>query len=137
MKKIVLQQEPLDITRIYAETGPAEDGAVVLFVGKVRSTSARGATVSRMEYDVYNGMARREMEAIADEAMSRWPVTTCQIHHRFGAVNVGEASVAIAVSSPHREEAFCAARFIIDTIKKKVPLWKKEIYPDGSEWISE
>jgi molybdopterin synthase catalytic subunit len=81
-------------------------------------------------------MALREMERIADDAVKRWALSDCLIIHRRGRVDVGEASVFIAVSSPHRDEGFVSLRYIIDTIKKTVPIWKKEFYSDGSAWVS-
>jgi len=82
-------------------------------------------------------MALKEMDRIADEAMAAWPITDCLIVHRMGRVDPDKASILVAVSSRHREEGFAALRFIIDTIKKTVPIWKKEVYADGSEWVSD
>jgi molybdopterin synthase catalytic subunit len=134
MKKIMLQVEPIDIPRLLQEVGTDADGAVVSFIGRARRDS-RGKTVQYIEYEAYNEMARKELEKAADDAAGRWGITGCLVTHRFGRVDVGEASIIIAVSSPHRHEAFQAAQYLIDTIKRKVPIWKKEYYTDGSAWI--
>jgi molybdopterin synthase catalytic subunit len=80
-------------------------------------------------------MARKQLQKIAEEACARWPLSHCTVVHRYGSVAIGEASIVIVVSSPHRREAFQAVQFIIDTVKEKVPIWKKEFYSDGSSWI--
>jgi molybdopterin synthase catalytic subunit len=134
MKKIILQVEPIDIPRLLQEVGTDSDGAVVSFVGRTRKDS-RGKTVLHLEYEAYNEMARKELEKAADDAAEKWGITTCMVAQRFGRIEVGEASIIIAVSSPHRREAFQAAQYLIDTIKQKVPIWKKEYYSDGSAWI--
>jgi len=82
-------------------------------------------------------MAVKELKKIAEEAVSRWSVTNCIVVHRFGTVGIGEPSILIAVSSPHRDAAFQAVRYIIDTVKKTVPIWKKEYYSDGEIWVSD
>lgn len=134
MITIVLQQEAIDHARIIGETGTDEDGAVVSFIGRVRSSS-RGKTVLSMEYETYDEMARKQLQKIAEEASVRWSLTDCTVVHRYGSVAIGEASIVIAAASPHRHEAFQAVQFIIDTVKEKVPIWKKEFYSDGSSWI--
>jgi len=111
-----------------------EDGALALFVGVVRNHNA-GRPVRHLEYEGYEEMALSEMEAIAAEARRRWPVTEVRIVHRLGRIEIGEASVAVAASSPHRAEAFEACRFAIDTLKRRVPIWKKEFYADGEVWL--
>ncbi|MDY6933832.1 MAG: molybdenum cofactor biosynthesis protein MoaE [Spirochaetota bacterium] len=125
MLKIVLQEEPLDINRELYEMGVDADGAIVTFIGMVRNKSD-DQDVMFLEYEIYECMAKKEIEKIAKDAISRWSLSDCIINHRYGRVEIGEASVFIAVSSPHRDEAFKAARYIIDTIKKTVPIWKKE-----------
>ena len=91
----------------------------------------------RLEYEAYESMALPLMEEIAAEARRRWAVSDVRIAHRLGALSIGEASVAVAVASPHRDEAFAACRYAIDTLKKTVPIWKKEFYADGSAWLDE
>ncbi len=135
MISIVLQQEAIDTSCIIGETGTDADGAVVSFIGRVRSSS-RGKTVLTMEYETYGEMARKQLQKIVEEATARWSLTDCTVVHRYGSVAIGEASIVIAAASPHRDEAFQAVRFIIDTVKDKVPIWKKEFYSDGSSWIN-
>jgi molybdopterin synthase catalytic subunit len=123
---------PIEIPALL-ETAPA-DGAACLFVGVVRSEN-RGRSVERLEYEAYEEMALPLMEEIAQEARRRFPVTAVRLVHRLGHLEVGEASVAVAAVSPHRNEAFAACRFVIDTLKAKVPIWKKEHYADGTAWL--
>ncbi len=133
---IQLQQDPIDINRAMAETGTDSDGAVVSFIGRPRNTS-RGKTVLYLEYEVYGEMARRELTRLAEEASEKWTLGSCAVIHRYGRVDIGEPSILITASSSHRDEAFKAVRYIIDTVKKKVPIWKKEYYSDGSSWMDE
>ena len=127
-----LTREPIDLAALQATT-PA-DGALCLFVGVVRDHN-RGRTVLRLEYEAYEEMALPLMEEIAAEARRRWPITQLRMVHRLGSLTVGEPSVAVAVASPHRDEAFAACRYAIDTLKATVPIWKKEFYADGAVWI--
>jgi len=127
-----LVREPIDLAAL-AGTAPA-DGALCLFVGVVRDQNA-GRAVLRLEYEAYEEMALPLMEEIAAEARRRFPITGIRLVHRLGALAIGEASVAVAVASPHRAEAFAACRFAIDTLKARVPIWKKELYADGSAWL--
>ena len=109
-------------------------GAIATFLGTTRVES-RGRTVHYLDYEAYGPMALRRLEAIAADAQSRFAVTRVAVHHRTGEVPVGEASVAIAVSAPHRAAAFDACRFVIDEIKRSVPIWKRERFSDGEEWV--
>jgi molybdopterin synthase catalytic subunit len=127
-----LVREPIDLASLAGAT-PA-DGAVSLFVGVVRNEN-RGRPVLRLEYEAYEEMALPLMEEIAAEARRAFPVTAVRLVHRLGRLEIGEASVAVAVSSPHRKEAFAACRFAIDALKARVPIWKKEFYADGSAWL--
>jgi molybdopterin synthase catalytic subunit len=136
MMKVTLQKEPINIEPIISETSSDADGALVTFTGMARNLSD-GRRVTRLEYECYDSMARKELEKIGSDALAQWPVTNCVIVHRFGVVEIGESSILIAVSSPHRDEAFQAVRYIIDTIKKTVPIWKKEFYSDGGVWVSD
>ena len=129
---VLLTREPLDLGALQAVT--PEDGALCLFVGVVRNANA-GRAVRFLEYEAYEEMARREMERLEAEARSRWPVTEVRIAHRLGRLEIGEASVAVAVGSPHRAEAFAACRFVIDTLKARVPIWKKEHFEGGAVWV--
>lgn len=109
-------------------------GAVVTFDGTVRD-SARGKAVTHLFYEAYPEMAVKELEKIRNRAADRWPLEGVSIVHRVGRLEIGESSVFIAVSSPHRADAFEACRFIIDELKSHVPIWKKEHYQDGEVWI--
>jgi molybdopterin synthase catalytic subunit len=127
-----LTREPIDAGALTAAT--ASDGAVCLFLGVVRNENG-GRPVRHLEYEAYEEMALPLMEQIAAETRRRWPVTDVRIVHRLGRLEIGEASVAIAVTAPHRGAAFEACRYAIDTLKATVPIWKKEFYADGSVWL--
>lgn len=109
-------------------------GATTTFLGTTRDTND-GRRVIRLEYECYPGMAEKEMRKIAAEALSRWPVVKIAMVHRVGRVDIGEASVAIAVSSGHRHAAFEACHYAINQLKETVPIWKKELYEGGELWI--
>ena len=133
---IRLTAEPIRIDDLLGATADASAGATVLFIGMTRDHN-EGRSVERLEYEAYPAMAEREMEAIATEAKSRWPVARVAVIHRTGVVPIGEASVAIAASSAHRADAFEAARFVIDRLKEVVPIWKKEFFEGGAVWIGD
>src|SRR5216684_6298068 len=109
------------------------DGAVIVFRGVARRHS-RGRDVVHLEYEAYPEMAEKVMAQIADEVKQRWPVSRVAMVHRTGVLEIGQASVAIAVAAPHRGEAFEAAQYAIDRLKEIVPIWKKEVWSDGSQW---
>ena len=136
MISVVIQTDPIDAARIIAEAGTDADGAVVSFIGRARNAS-RGKTVTHLEYEIYTDMAYRLVRKMAEDASARWSLSTCSIVLRHGRVDIGETSILIAASSPHRDAAFRAVTYLIDAIKEKVPIWKKEFYTDGSEWIDE
>jgi MoaE-MoaD fusion protein len=118
---------------IVAPLGRPEDGAVTIFDGIVRNHS-RGRTTLYLEYEAYEAMALKKMEELAAEALSRYPVRNVALVHRLGRLEIGESSVLIAVFSQHRAAAFDACRWLIDTLKQTVPIWKKEIFEDGAVW---
>jgi molybdopterin synthase catalytic subunit len=127
--------EPIDPARILGDTISADDGAALLFWGVVRNAN-EGRAVAQLEYQAYAGMAEREMLRIADEARERWGTGDIRIIHRVGLLGVGEASIAISVASPHRAEAYEASRYVIEQIKQRVPVWKREGYVEGErEWV--
>jgi len=132
----VLSDEPLSLERAAAEVASDGAGAIATFVGTTRARS-RGRDVIRLEYEAYEGMAEAEMERIANVLRDRHDVIDVAIHHRVGPVEIGETSVVIAVSAAHRAAAFDACREAIDTLKQTVPLWKKELYVGGEEWIGQ
>ncbi|GAB4234085.1 MAG: molybdenum cofactor biosynthesis protein MoaE [Acidobacteriota bacterium] len=109
-------------------------GAVVTFEGRVRKIS-RGRNVQHLFYEAYPPMAEKELQRLVEEAHRRWELTRAVIVHRTGRLEIGECSVFIGVSAPHRDAAFQACRFLIDTLKVRVPIWKKEVFEDGSSWV--
>ena len=129
-----LTDAPIDVAAVMAEVADERAGAISTFVGTTRIHS-RGRTVVHLEYEAYEGMAEQEMARIADELLERYELCGVAITHRVGRVGIGDASVAIAVSAPHRGDAIAACRDAIDTLKETVPLWKKEVYEGGEEWI--
>ena len=129
-----LSDEPLSLEAAVDEVRSAEAGAVATFLGTTRVES-RGRTVLHLDYEAYEGMAEQVMAEIAEELKGRYAVLEIAIHHRTGRVEIGEASVVIAVSAAHRQDALAACKDAIDTLKEKVPLWKKEVYEGGEEWI--
>jgi len=112
-----------------------ESGGIDVFIGTVRNAT-KGKTVLRLEFEAYEKMAIAEMEKIAAQALTKWPVQKLLIHHRTGILTVGEIPVIIAVSAAHRDAAFEACRYVIDTLKQTVPIWKKEIFEDGEVWVA-
>ncbi|MCO5947788.1 molybdenum cofactor biosynthesis protein MoaE [Mucilaginibacter flavidus] len=112
-----------------------ESGGIDVFIGTVRNAT-KGKNVIRLEFEAYEPMAIAEMEKIANQAFEKWPVQKVLIHHRTGVLDVGEVPVVIAVSAAHRAAAFDACRYIIDTLKQTVPIWKKEIFEDGEVWVA-
>ena len=129
-----LSEERLSIEEAVEEVRSAEAGAVATFVGTTRSRS-RGREVRYLEYEAYEGMAEEVMAELADRLRSRHDLCAIAIHHRVGRVDIGETSVVIAVSAPHRAAALAACGEAIDELKVTVPLWKKEVYEGGEEWI--
>ena len=111
-----------------------ESGAVALFLGVVRDNS-HGRRVLYLEYDAYPEMAERKLRELAKEALARWPITDVAIAHRTGRLEIGETSLLVAVSSPHRHDAFAACHHIVNRIKEVVPIWKKEVWEGGEAWI--
>lgn len=125
---------PIDDIALEDAVRTDADGAVIVFRGVARRFS-RGRDVVHLEYEAYPEMAEKVMAQIADEMKQRWPVSGVAIVHRTGVLEIGQASVAIAVAAPHRGEAFAAAQYAIDRLKEIVPIWKKEVWSDGSQWI--
>ena len=126
---------PIDPAALLTEVASVARGASVLFVGMVRDTN-EGRAVTGIEYAAYESMAARELEAIIAEAASRFDTADIVVEHRIGKLHLGEASVAIAVAHAHRAPAYDASRFLIEQLKRRVPIWKREHYADGTrEWI--
>jgi MoaE-MoaD fusion protein len=130
----LLSDEPLSLDRVVDEVRDEQAGAIATFTGTTRIQS-RGRTVTHLDYEAYEGMAERVMAEIADGLQSRYELSAVAIHHRVGRVGIGETSVVIAVSAPHRQDALAACKDAIDELKERVPLWKKEVYSGGEEWI--
>lgn len=127
--------DAIDPAAVLERVGAPGDGAAALFLGTVRNSN-EGRPVGGMEYEGYRGMARDQLAAIASEAAERAGSDRVAVVHRLGELAIGEVSVAIAVSTPHRAEAFQAARYVIEEIKKRLPIWKRERYLDGEEaWL--
>jgi molybdopterin synthase catalytic subunit len=129
-----ITREPISSAELAEEIVTAEHGGVVTFDGVVRVHS-RGKRILYLEYDAYPEMADRQIAGILEEARNQWPGTAVAAVHRTGRLEIGETSVSIAAASAHRAEAFAACRFVIDAIKQRVPIWKKEVAEDGEEWI--
>jgi molybdopterin synthase catalytic subunit len=130
----LLSDEPLSLDRVVEEVRDEQAGAIATFTGTTRIQS-RGRTVTHLDYEAYEGMAEKVMAEIAAGLQSRYELTAVAIHHRVGRVGIGETSVVIAVSAPHRQDALAACKDAIDELKERVPLWKKEVYAGGEEWI--
>ncbi len=124
----------IDAGEILARVADPSAGGTALFVGTTR-TPSHDRAVEHLEYEAYRPMALKQMAAIVEAARSRWPLVGICAVHRVGRVEVGEASVVIAVSAVHRAAAFDACRYVIDAVKKDVPIWKKEVFADGHEWV--
>ena len=131
---VQLTRERLDRDALAASVSHASVGGIVVFEGVVRD-HARGKQIRYLEYDAYPEMAEQQIRTIIAEAERRWGVERVAVAHRFGRLEIGEASVIIVVATPHRAEAFDACRYIIDTLKTTVPIWKKEVATDGEEWV--
>ena len=131
---IQITREPLDRNALIASVSDPGTGGIVVFEGVVRD-NARGKQIRYLEYDVYPEMAVQQIREILAEAERRWYVDHVAVAHRIGRLEIGEASVMIVVATPHRAEAFEACRYIIDTLKTTVPIWKKEVATNGEEWV--
>ncbi|HVS93879.1 MAG TPA: molybdenum cofactor biosynthesis protein MoaE [Mucilaginibacter sp.] len=133
--QIIISDKQLDIQACIDWVMTPQSGGIDVFIGTVRDAT-EGRKVIRLEFEAYEPMALKEMEKIAKQAFEKWPVQKLLIHHRTGAMEIGEVPVVIAVSCAHRDAAFEACRFVIDTLKQTVPIWKKEIFEDGEVWVA-
>jgi molybdopterin synthase catalytic subunit len=132
---IELTTEPIDSNAVLQQVSSNQAGAVVLFLGTTREFTGSRQTTS-LDYECYPEMAEKKLDELEREARNRWPIVDCVVVHRLGHLELGAASVAIAVSSAHRQDAFQAGQWLIDTLKEVVPIWKKENWADGtSEWV--
>lgn len=135
MIDIKITNETLNLSECVEKVMSPQAGGVDIFIGTVRDHT-RGKRVVRLEFEAYEKMAMSEMQKIADEMMGRWPLHKIVMHHRVGVLQIGEVPVIIAVSASHRDAAFDACRYAIDTLKQTVPIWKKEVFEDGEEWVA-
>ncbi|MEN8250074.1 MAG: molybdenum cofactor biosynthesis protein MoaE [Bacteroidota bacterium] len=134
-EEVKITERQLNTSEIISMVESDNSGSINVFIGTVRNYT-KGKEVIRLEFEAYESMAIKEMQKIIDEVKKRWPINHIVIHHRVGALNIGDIPVVIAVSTPHRKDGFEACQFAIDTLKETVPIWKKEIFEDGEEWVS-
>lgn len=132
---ILLTEMPLSVQACEAFVSASDAGGTVSFIGTVRNQT-KGRAVVRLEFEAYVPMAVSEMNKIAKQAAAQFPVRKISMHHRIGVLEIGDIPVIIAVSAAHRDAAFGACRFCIDTLKQTVPIWKKEIFEDGEVWVA-
>lgn len=132
---IEITKNKIDVARIIATVSDPGAGGIDVFIGTTRNkTQDKG--VEKLDFEVYEPMAIKELQKIVNRARDQWPILKHAISHRTGVVEIGEEAVVIAVSTPHRQAAFESCQFIIDELKKTVPIWKKEIFEDGDIWVA-
>lgn len=132
---IVITHNSIDIQNVIRSAESADAGALNVFIGTVRSKTGEKKVI-RLEYEAYEPMAILELKKIIEKAKEKWNLKGWAISHRVGVLSVGDVAVAVAVSTAHRKESFEACQFIIDSLKQTVPIWKKEIFEGGEEWVS-
>ena len=132
---VALTTDPIDVASALTHLQSAQAGAIDFFLGVVRDNT-QDRPVDRLDYEAYDRMALSEMQKIVADATARWPVLRCVVIHRTGTLRIGEIAVLIGIATAHRADAFDACRYIIDTIKQTVPIWKKEIFTDGEVWVN-
>ncbi len=132
---IEITGQPIDVQKIITAASNQEAGAVNTFIGTVRNNTS-GKKVLRLEYEAYEPMAISEIQKLIDQASENWKLTGFAVSHRVGTLTPGDIAVVVAVATPHRKDAFAACQFIIDTLKQTVPIWKREFFEDGDEWVS-
>ncbi|MBL7871515.1 MAG: molybdenum cofactor biosynthesis protein MoaE [Cyclobacteriaceae bacterium] len=132
---IEITNQPIDVQKIISAASRHEAGAVNTFIGTVRNNTL-GNKVIKLEYEAYEPMAISEIEKIINQAIDQWKLTGFSVSHRVGVLLPGEIAVVVAVSTPHRKNSFAACQFIIDTLKQTVPIWKREFFENGNEWVS-
>ena len=135
MTDIQISAKPIDVLGCIDKVMSPDAGGIDVFIGTVRDTT-KGKKVVRLEFEAYESMALNEMKKIVEDAGNKWAVHKILIHHRTGTLAIGAIAVVIAVSAAHREAAFEACRYAIDTLKQTVPIWKKEIFEDGEVWVA-
>jgi molybdopterin synthase catalytic subunit len=132
---IKISTEALDIKSCIDWVMSPQSGGINVFIGSVRNET-KGKKVIRLEFDAYESMALSEMTKIAEDIFKKWPVQKILIHHRTGVLQTGDVPVVISVAAAHRDAAFNACRYAIDTLKETVPIWKKEVFEDGEVWVA-
>ncbi len=133
-RRIRVSADPIEPAALIEEVSGPSSGAIALFLGTVRDHSPGKQGVTHLDYEAYEGHVDTSIEQIADEATGRWKVDKVVVEHRIGRVELSETSVAVAVAAAHRSDAFGAARYLIDQLKARAPIWKKECWPGGEEW---
>ena len=134
--RVAIRDQPLDVAAALAEVQRPDAGAVAVFVGTVRDHSEDRSGVTHLEYEAFEERVEEAIGVIVDEALARWPILAGVVEHRTGEVELGGPAVVVAVSTAHRQDAFEAARYLIDELKSRAPLWKKEHWPGGAEWVA-
>ena len=132
---IFITDQPINTQEIIASVQADGAGAINVFIGTVRNQT-QAKSVVQLDFEAYDSMAVKKMQEIANQASAKWPIQKVAIVHRKGSLQIGDAAVVIAVSTPHRKASFEACEFIIDTLKEVVPIWKKEIFEDGAIWVA-
>ena len=132
-RRLRVSPEPIEAARLLEEVSCPASGASALFLGTVRDHSPVREGITHLEYEAYEEAVEEKINQVIDEAAARWPINAVVVEHRLGRVGLAEASVAVAVSCAHRADAFAAARCIIDLLKERAPIWKKEVWPGGEE----
>ena len=135
--RVSVSDAVIDASELLNFVSDSAAGCTVLFTGTVRNNSPGRDGVSKLEYEAYGGVAEAKIDEIVAEAFERWPLLRVAAVHRTGTLGIGESAVMVAVSSGHRTDAFPAARYVIDELKSRVPIWKKEHWPGGAEWVEE
>jgi molybdopterin synthase catalytic subunit len=133
--RVKVKADPIDPASLLEEVESPQAGAVLLFLGTARDHSHDTTGITHLEYEAYPEMVEAKIEEVVAEALAQWELIGLVVEHRVGIVPTGEAAVAVAVSSAHRQEAFAAGRFLIDELKSRAPIWKKEHWPGGGEWV--
>ncbi len=132
---IEITDQPIEVQKIITAASQHEAGAINIFIGTVRNQTS-GKKVLRLEYEAYEPMAVSEVRKIIDRANQQWNLTGWAVSHRTGTMIPGDIAVVVVISTPHRKESFSACQFIIDSLKQTVPIWKKEFFEDGDQWVS-
>jgi len=132
---ISITEAPIDTQAVIEAVQADGAGAINVFIGTIRNQT-QAKPVTQLDFEAYDSMAVKKMQEIANQAKAKWPIQKVAIVHRKGALQIGEAAVVIAVSTPHRKASFEACEYIIDTLKQVVPIWKKEIFEDGEVWVA-